>query len=76
MVRQGDFVLESCGVVFLDSESQLFAKVHHTSAIVSFRNFSPVKQVVMDIAKPPFMIWRPVSLDPATDFIWIEEEVF
>ncbi|KAK3299607.1 uncharacterized protein B0H64DRAFT_389130 [Chaetomium fimeti] len=67
--------LESNGVELVESNGELFLKVDERTAVVSYRNWNPVKQVVADIAKPAVLICRPVSDDPNQDFAWKDEQV-
>jgi hypothetical protein len=66
--------LQQNGVEFVESNGELFLKVDERTAVVSYRNWNPVKQVVADLAKPALMICRPVSDDPEQDFAWKEQE--
>ncbi|KAK4154811.1 hypothetical protein C8A00DRAFT_14095 [Chaetomidium leptoderma] len=67
--------LQRNGVEFVDSNGELFLKVDERTAVVSYRNWNPVKQVVADIAKPAVLVCRPVSWDPEEDFAWKDLEV-
>ncbi|KAL2130873.1 hypothetical protein VTI74DRAFT_5827 [Chaetomium olivicolor] len=66
--------LHKHGVRLVESNGELFLKVDQRTAVVSYRNWNPVKQVVADIAKPAVLICRPVNDDPDQDFRWKEEE--
>lgn len=66
--------LANNGVEFVDSNGELFLKIDERTAVMSYRNWNPVKQVVADLAKPALLICRPVSDDPEDDFAWKEQE--
>lgn len=66
--------LQKHGVEFVESNAGLFLKVDERTAVVSYRNFNPVKQVVADLARPAVLICRPVVEDPEQDFSWKEQE--
>lgn len=56
------------------SNGEMFLKIDERTAVVSYRDWNPVKQVVADIAKPAMLICRTVSDDPNGDFEWTEEQ--
>jgi hypothetical protein len=66
--------LRSNGVEFVESNGELFLKVDERTAVLSYRNWNPVKQVVADIARPAVLVCRSVSDDPEQDFAWKEVE--
>jgi hypothetical protein len=66
--------LRSNGVEFVESNGELFLKVDERTAVLSYRNWNPVKQVVADMAKPAVLVCRSVSDDPEQDFAWKEVE--
>jgi hypothetical protein len=66
--------LRSNGVEFVESNGELFLKVDERTAVLSYRNWNPVKQVVADIASPDVLVCRSVSDDPEQDFAWKEVE--
>ncbi|GAB1318254.1 hypothetical protein MFIFM68171_08464 [Madurella fahalii] len=66
--------LRQNGVTFVKSNGRLFLKVDERTAVVSFRNWNPVKQVVADLAKPAVLVCTPVSEDSEQDFAYNVEE--
>lgn len=68
-----DFLHQN-GVVLVEANGELFLKVDERTAVVSFRNWNPVKQVVADLAKPAVLICTPVSEDAEQDFVYRVEE--
>lgn len=66
--------LDSHGVTLVDSNGELFLQVDERTAVVSYRHWSPVKQVVADFAKPAVLVCRSVLDDPEQDFTWKEVE--
>ncbi|KAJ4289973.1 hypothetical protein N0V88_006774 [Collariella sp. IMI 366227] len=69
-----EIFLRKLGVVFVPSNGELFLKVDERTAVVSYRNWNPVKQVVADLAKPAVLICQAVNGDPGQDFRYKEEE--
>ncbi|KAK3385932.1 hypothetical protein B0H63DRAFT_189460 [Podospora didyma] len=72
-------VLIKAGVIPEDSNGELFLKIDARTAVVSYRHWNPVKQIVADIARPAVMICKPVQssdndADDNEDFVFLEEE--
>ncbi|KAK3321781.1 hypothetical protein B0H66DRAFT_180810 [Apodospora peruviana] len=67
-------ILRHEGVIPIDSNGELFLKVDSRAAVISYRNWNPVKQVVADIARPALMVCKPPTRNPAEDFGWTVED--
>ncbi|KAM7214725.1 hypothetical protein V8F06_009890 [Rhypophila decipiens] len=67
-------VLRHAGVITIASNGKLFLKVDANSAVISYRNESPVKQIIADLARPAIMICKPPTKRPELDFAWREDE--
>lgn len=69
-------LLRWSGVVLVESNGELFLGVDERTAVVSYRSWNPVKQVVADMARPAVLICRAVSGEDAAegDFRWVEED--
>jgi len=67
-------LLRHAGVIPIESNGRLFLKVDATSAVISYRNWNPVKQIVADIARPAMMVCKSPTKNPADDFGWREED--
>lgn len=69
-------LLRWSGVVLVESNGELFLGVDERTAVVSYRSWNPVKQVVADMARPAVLICRAVSGEGAAegDFRWVEED--
>ena len=65
-------MLTRAGVTPIDSNGELFLKIDERTAVISYRHWNPVKQVVADMARPAIMICKPVAKNP-DDFRWREE---
>jgi hypothetical protein len=65
--------LLGAGVIPIESNGELFLKVDANAAVISYRHWNPVKQVVADIARPAVMICKPVW-SPKKDFETKQEQ--
>ncbi|KAK0707044.1 hypothetical protein B0T26DRAFT_806670 [Lasiosphaeria miniovina] len=66
-------VLTNAGVVLVESNGELFLKIDKLTAVISFRHWNPVKQVVADLAVPAVMIYKAAHPNPPLDFVYREE---
>ncbi|KAK0712574.1 hypothetical protein B0T26DRAFT_340122 [Lasiosphaeria miniovina] len=67
-------VLAKAGVVLVESNGELFLKIDERTAVISYRHWNPVKQVVADLAVPAVMICKATRHNPSLDFAYREED--
>lgn len=67
-------LLRHAGVIPVSSNGKLFLEVDARSAVISYRNWNPVKQIVADLARPAMMICKAPTPNPRGDFAWRTEE--
>ncbi|KAK4145120.1 uncharacterized protein C8A04DRAFT_10884 [Dichotomopilus funicola] len=53
--------LRSNNITLVPSNARLFLTIDATTAVLSYRHWSPVKQVIADLARPAVFICRPVD---------------
>ncbi|KAH8896640.1 hypothetical protein GQ53DRAFT_525680 [Thozetella sp. PMI_491] len=61
-------LFESLGVTTADSIGDLFLMVDENTAVISYRCWAPVKQVIADLARPAIMVCKPVRGSGRRDF--------
>ncbi|KAH8887838.1 hypothetical protein GQ53DRAFT_271391 [Thozetella sp. PMI_491] len=71
--RMENPVLLQSGVIPVDSHGGLLLKIDDRTAVISFRHWNPVKQIVADIARPAIMICKPM-VEGIGDFMVRVEE--
>ncbi|KAM7192566.1 hypothetical protein V8F20_008775 [Naviculisporaceae sp. PSN 640] len=67
-------LLRHAGVIPISSNGRLFLEVDSRSAVISYRNWNPVKQIVADLARPAMMICKAPTPNPGDDFAWRTED--
>ena len=58
-------VLRAAGVKTIESNGELFLKIDARTAVISYRHWNPVKQVVADLTRPALFVCKPPTSPPS-----------